>query len=668
MMSRSTRVIEGPLSKWTNMVNGWQYRWFVLDQTSGLLSYYTSKEKMSRGSRRGCMKLRHAIVSIEGEDDCTFSVCGDNGHVFHLQARDNEERARWVISLEETTHRNQTSVSPGNISPTNSLTPQAVDVAALTHKLQEAEAYQQLLSTQSQALLSGLPQTEESQQLQLKCQELDQAIQQCIDQLKGPLSMVRSGQNTILPGGDETSDDGQAALLEQSSGHMSDSESNASSDTFYDATSSSINGSMDDVHRPPSPGPLVNHPSISIPSDTVCSEDVEEDADDIHEFDDAKEGVAQNRNVIMHLLSQVRIGMDLSRVTLPTFILEKRSLLEMYADFFSHPDLLVKMSEAKTPRDRMICATHYYLSTFHTVRKGTIAKKPYNPILGETFQCYWDLPKDLRASSLPSNHQDVTDGGPVPWANYNSVSFVAEQVSHHPPISGFYAECPCKKMYCNGYIYTKSRFLGLSLGVHNIGEIKLHLLEHDDEVYSVTLPSAYGRSILTVPWVELGGKCTINCEKTGYYANIEFHCKPFYGGKKHRVTGDVYQKPDKKPFLRIEGEWNKIINIKPASDKEEPTVIDTCSMPPIKKKVRKVYAQIPTESRHLWQHLTKALHQNDIEAATSCKHQIEEKQRADARERKEKGIEWQQKLFVPHGDGWLYKNHLGHRLTKQQAD
>ena len=28
-----------------------------------------------------------------------------------------------------------------------------------------------------------------------------------------------------------------------------------------------------------------------------------------------------------------------SKVTLPTFILERRSLLEMYADFFAHPDL-----------------------------------------------------------------------------------------------------------------------------------------------------------------------------------------------------------------------------------------------------------------------------------------------------------------------------------------
>lgn len=30
------------------------------------------------------------------------------------------------------------------------------------------------------------------------------------------------------------------------------------------------------------------------------------------------------------------------QVVLPTFILERRSLLEMYADFFAHPDLFVR--------------------------------------------------------------------------------------------------------------------------------------------------------------------------------------------------------------------------------------------------------------------------------------------------------------------------------------
>ena len=40
-MTVAKRFMEGPLSKWTNVVNGWQYRWFVLDQGAGLLSYYT---------------------------------------------------------------------------------------------------------------------------------------------------------------------------------------------------------------------------------------------------------------------------------------------------------------------------------------------------------------------------------------------------------------------------------------------------------------------------------------------------------------------------------------------------------------------------------------------------------------------------------------------------
>ena len=30
--------------------------------------------------------------------------------------------------------------------------------------------------------------------------------------------------------------------------------------------------------------------------------------------------------------------------------------------------------------------------------QGTVAKKPYNPILGETFKCYWDLPNGRRNS------------------------------------------------------------------------------------------------------------------------------------------------------------------------------------------------------------------------------------------------------------------------------
>ena len=59
--------MEGTLSKWTNVMKGWQYRYFVLDDNAGLFSYYTSKEKMMRGARRGCVRLRGALVGIDDE-------------------------------------------------------------------------------------------------------------------------------------------------------------------------------------------------------------------------------------------------------------------------------------------------------------------------------------------------------------------------------------------------------------------------------------------------------------------------------------------------------------------------------------------------------------------------------------------------------------------------
>jgi hypothetical protein len=51
---------------------------------------------------------------------------------------------------------------------------------------------------------------------------------------------------------------------------------------------------------------------------------------------------AEAKSILLHLLSQVRIGMDLSRVTLPTFILEPKSFLEKLTDFFTHPDVMLR--------------------------------------------------------------------------------------------------------------------------------------------------------------------------------------------------------------------------------------------------------------------------------------------------------------------------------------
>ncbi|XP_032382177.1 oxysterol-binding protein-related protein 9 isoform X3 [Etheostoma spectabile] len=449
----------------------------------------------------------------------------------------------------------------------------------------------------------------------------------------------------------------------------------SSEDEFYDADefyqSSTSPKHCIDPSGPQASSSLTNKASALKRPDTTESlnssmSNGTTDADlfDSHDDrDDEGEGesVEEHKSVIMHLLSQVRLGMDLTKVVLPTFILERRSLLEMYADFFAHPDLFVSIAEQPEARERMVHVVKWYLSAFHAGRKGSVAKKPYNPILGEVFYCHWDLPSDTEE---PSPHTETVSEGPVPWSSSNSVCFVAEQVSHHPPISAFYAECLNKKIQFNAHIWTKSKFLGMSIGVHNIGQGCVSCLEHDEH-YILTFPNGYGRSILTVPWVELGGECNISCSKSGYSANIVFHTKPFYGGKKHRITAEIFSPNDKKSFCSIEGEWNGVMYAKWATG-ENTVFIDTRRIGIIKKKVRKLEDQLDYESRRLWRDVTLNLKQRDIDAATEAKHRLEEKQRAEARERKENEQQWETRLFHEDGECWVYDEPLLKRLVPQR--
>ena len=122
-------------------------------------------------------------------------------------------------------------------------------------------------------------------------------------------------------------------------------------------------------------------------------------------------------------------------------------------------------------------------------------------------------------------------------------------------MSAFYAECPDKKICANYAVWTKSKFLGISVGVDMVGVGTIHVQEHGEK-YHFTLPSTYGRSILTVPWSEMGGKVQVTCPQTDYTSTLVFHTKPMYGGKMHRVTGDIKDNMTGKCLYKMDGEWN----------------------------------------------------------------------------------------------------------------
>ncbi|VDN43916.1 unnamed protein product [Gongylonema pulchrum] len=150
---------------------------------------------------------------------------------------------------------------------------------------------------------------------------------------------------------------------------------------------------------------------------------------------------------------------------------------------------------------------------------------------------------------------------------------------------------------------------------------------------------------------------TVNCIKTGYSAEIDFLTKPFFGGKPHRISGNIYRSGFKKPILTIKGEWNGVMTAKPLNG-EEYIFVDVKRYPEVKKECEPVAKQGERESRRLWRHVTVALKRNNIQVATSAKRWIEQRQRDEAKKRQEEGIVYHPLLFVRDGEGWKYKDEL----------
>lgn len=106
------------------------------------------------------------------------------------------------------------------------------------------------------------------------------------------------------------------------------------------------------------------------------------------------------------------IGKELTKIPMPVNFNEPLSMLQRVTEDFEYADLLHKAAKIKDPCEQLtyiaaFCVSHYATTS---VRTG----KPFNPLLGETFEC--DRTEDLGWKSI------------------------SEQVSHHPPMLAMHAQ------------------------------------------------------------------------------------------------------------------------------------------------------------------------------------------------------------------------------------
>ncbi|POS87607.1 hypothetical protein EPUL_000933, partial [Erysiphe pulchra] len=333
-------------------------------------------------------------------------------------------------------------------------------------------------------------------------------------------------------------------------------------------------------------------------------------------------------NVLIHLISQLRPGADLSRVVLPTFILEPRSMLERITNFMAHPELLLPIPRIEDPVQRFIsvsAGSETYMAT-DSIPRGV--KKPLNPILGETFSCYWQFP-------------DNTKG-----------YYISEQTSHHPPKSSYFYMIPEHYIRIDGCLKPRSKFLGNSAASLMEGIAVLRFLNRGDSVkgerYIVTQPNMYARGILFGKMkFELGDHSFVRCPELGLSADIEFKTKGYFGGTYNLIGGTIKNEQTSEILYEISGSWSGEMKIKDTKTGKKEVLFNATKARHTPPLVRPLEEQGERESPRLWLKTAQAIKDRNHELATDEKSKIEDMQRDEAARRIEVGVDWHPHLFRP---------------------
>ena len=162
------------------------------------------------------------------------------------------------------------------------------------------------------------------------------------------------------------------------------------------------------------------------------------------------------------------VGRDLTKICLPITLNEPLSILHKYPECFLSPGLLQGMVKSSNPVERLEKTAAHFMMTqaSHTYRHF----KPFNPLLGETYEIRRDD---------------------------KSIFFLSEQISHHPPISAFYCSLPNIRSY--GSFVLGIKFTGNSLETIFDGTFTYEFLDSKGNVetlITIVPPVICGRNII----------------------------------------------------------------------------------------------------------------------------------------------------------------------------
>ncbi|XP_070707814.1 oxysterol-binding protein-related protein 7 [Pempheris klunzingeri] len=219
-----------------------------------------------------------------------------------------------------------------------------------------------------------------------------------------------------------------------------------------------------------------------------------------------------NSHVGLMAILYNNIGKDLARVSMPAPLNEPVNLLQRLCEELEYSELLDAANNTSDPYQRMVYIAAFAISGYSSATFRN-RYKPFNPVLGETYECI----REDRGFRL-----------------------ISEQVCHHPPISACHAE---SENFCFWQDQRwKNKFWGKSLEILPTGMVNVTLPRYGDHYEWNKVVTCIHNVLSQQRYLEHYGEVTIrNLNSNVCTCKITFVKSRYWGSdtNKNEVQGTV---------------------------------------------------------------------------------------------------------------------------------
>ncbi|CAF1250505.1 unnamed protein product [Rotaria sordida] len=229
-------------------------------------------------------------------------------------------------------------------------------------------------------------------------------------------------------------------------------------------------------------------------------------------------------NIGLWNIMRKAIGKDLSRVAMPVILNEPLGLLQKLCEEMEYSDLLDRASQTDDVYLRLVYIVAFIVSTYSSNYYRT-GRKNFNPLLGETYECIRE------------------DKG---W------KFLAEQVSHHPPIS--VCTCISPNFIFSQKLQATVKFWGKSMEILPDSLNRLILPKYNEIITWNKCTMCIHNVLSPERWIDHYGDVIVE-SSFGIKARISF-IQSDYRTRLNNVAGDIVDATGK-VVHKIFGHWHE---------------------------------------------------------------------------------------------------------------